>query len=73
MKDTLAVLFTTKPIYRRVFAVIREKLKAAQMEFDQGVAKIEAETTAKIDNLYAEESTRKAKLADELVKSVLGN
>ena len=59
-------------IAKRVAAVIKERVRVAQERYDAACSQIDHDCAVKIEQIYTEQVDQKEKLADDLVKSVIG-
>ncbi len=65
-------MFGTNTIAKRVAAVIKERVRIAQERYDQSCAQIDHDCAVQIENIYTKQLEDKERLADDLVRSVIG-
>jgi len=63
---------TTNTIAKRVASVIKERVRIAQERYDQSCNQIDTDTETAVQDLYTKAEDQKERLADDLVRSVIG-
>lgn len=63
---------TTNTIAKRVASVIKERVRVAQERYDQSCSQIDTDTENAVQDLYTKADEQKERLADDLVRSVIG-
>lgn len=65
-------MFGTNTIAKRVAAVIKERVRIAQERYDESCRQIDHDCAVEIEQIYTRQADQKEKLADDLVRSVIG-
>lgn len=65
-------MFNSDTIAKRVMRAVKAKIANAQKQYDDECLILDDQHNARVDELYNEKETKKASLADKLVKDIVG-